>query len=248
MNGLEITLLALIACLIGLSKGGMGALLVLLTTPLLALAFPIKASISMTLPLLLIADGFALAAFWKKWDNDYMRELLPASVVGVVLGSIVLILLPDLTLRRLMGLFTLAFVVYRLLQPRIARLAYTPRPWHGPFVGWLSGFGSALANTGSPPYTAYMLLRKVKPVPFAGTATLFFAIVNALKMPGLILGGIFDWQLFLSTLWAVPLIPIFVYAGRYLVVRINPVTFDRLMLALLIVASYVLLFVTPTPR
>ncbi|MFN8377091.1 MAG: sulfite exporter TauE/SafE family protein [Anaerolineae bacterium] len=245
MSPIEIFLLALVTCLIGLSKGGMGALLVVLTTPVLSLAFPVKSAISITLPLLLIADAFALAAFWKKWDNHYIREMLPAAVVGVILGSIVLILLPDLTLRRLMGLFTLAFVIYRLLQPRLARLAYTYRPWHGPLVGWLSGFGSALANTGSPPYTAYMLLRKVDPVPFAGTATLFFAIINLLKMPGLIVGGIFEWQLFLSTLWVVPLIPVFVYAGRYLIVRINPVAFDRLMLALLIVASYILLFVSP---
>lgn len=245
MNGLEILLLALVTCLIGLSKGGMGALLVVLTTPLLSLAFPVKSSISITLPLLLIADGFALAAFWKKWDNHYLREMLPAAVVGVAIGSVVLILLPDLTLRRLMGLFTLAFVIYRLFQPRIARLAYSYKPWHGPLVGWLSGFGSALANTGSPPYTAYMLLRKVEPLPFAGTATLFFAIINALKMPGLIVGGIFDWNLLLATLWVIPLIPIFVYAGRYLVLRINPVAFDRLMLALLAVASYTLLFVNP---
>jgi uncharacterized protein len=242
---LELFLIALVAVLIGLSKGGMGAILVVLSTPLLSLAFPVKSAISITLPLLLIADVFALAAFWKKWDNAYIRQLLPAAVVGVAIGSVLLILLPDLTLRRIMGLFTGVFVIYRLVQPRIARLAYTPAPWHGPFVGWLSGFGSALANTGSPPYTAYMLLRNVDPVAFAGTATLFFAIINLLKMPGLLLGGIFDWQLFLSTLWAVPIIPLLVYAGRYMVVRINQVAFDRLMLALLAMASFILLFVNP---
>lgn len=245
MSAIEIALIALVAGLIGLSKGGMGAILVVLTTPILSLAFPVKSAISITLPLLLIADGFALVAFWRTWDNGYIRQMLPAAVVGVALGSVVLILLPDLTLRRIMGLFTLAFVIYRLVQPRIARLAYSPRPWHGPLVGWLSGFGSALANTGSPPYTAYMLLRHVEPLPFAGTATLFFAIINLLKMPGLVLGGIFDWQLFLSTLWAVPIIPLLVWAGRVLVGRINPVVFDRLMLALLAMASFILLFVNP---
>ena len=245
MTPLEIFLIALVACLIGLSKGGMGAILVVLSTPLLSLAFPVKSAISITLPLLLIADVFALAAFWKKWDNAYIRALLPAAVIGVVIGSVLLILLPDLTLRRIMGLFTGVFVIYRLVQPRMARLAYTPAPWHGPLVGWLSGFGSALANTGSPPYTAYMLLRNVDPVAFAGTATLFFAIINLLKMPGLLLGGIFDWHLFLATLWAVPIIPILVYAGRWMVVRINQVAFDRMMLALLAMASFILLFVNP---
>jgi hypothetical protein len=51
--------------------------------------------------------------------------------------------------------------------------------------------------------------------------------------------------LFLSTLWAVPLIPLLVWAGRYLVLRIDPILFDRLMLALLAMASFILLFVNP---
>lgn len=242
---LEILLIAIVACLIGLSKGGMGAVLVVLTTPLLSQAFPVKSAISMTLPLLIIADVFALYAFWNKWDMAYVRAMLPAAVVGVVIGSVLLAVLPDLALRRIMGLFTLTFVIYRIAQPRLARLAYVSRPWHAPLAGGVSGLGSAMANTGAPPYTAYMMLQKVDPVAFAGTATLFFAIINALKMPGLVVSGIFDWQLFLATLWVVPLIPLLILAGRYMVMRINHRAFDRLMLALLAMASFILLFVTP---
>ncbi len=245
MSPVEILLIAIVASLIGLSKGGMGAVLVVLTTPLLSLAFPVKSAISMTLPLLIIADVFALYAFWRKWDMAYVQSMLPAAVVGVVIGSVLLAVLPDLALRRIMGLFTLAFVVYRLLQPRLARLSYTSRPWHAPLAGGISGLGSALANTGAPPYTVYMLLQKVNPLAFAGTATLFFAIINALKMPGLIVSGIFDWQLFLATLWVVPLIPLLIFAGRYMVVRINYRAFDTLMLVLLTLASFILLFVSP---
>lgn len=242
MSGEELIFIAVVACLIGLSKGGMGPILVALSTPVLALVFPVKAAISIILPMLLVADVFALYAFWRKWDMSYIRLMLPAAILGVVVGTVLLILLPDLALRGLMGLFTLGFVVYRLLQPRIARLAYVSRPWHGVLAGGLSGIGSALANTGAPPYTAYMLLQKVPPLPFAGTATLLFVIVNVLKLPGLLLGGIFDWSLFQATLWAFPLIPLMVWVGRYLVVRINPVAFDRLMLVLLALASFILLF------
>jgi uncharacterized membrane protein YfcA len=245
VSAVEILLITIVACLIGLSKGGMGAVLVVLTTPLLSLAFPVKSAISMTLPLLIIADVFALYAFWNKWDMAYIRSMLPAAVVGVAVGSVLLGLLPDLALRRIMGTFTLTFVIYRLLQPRLARLAYTSKTWHGPLAGGVSGLGSALANTGAPPFTAYLLLQKVDPVAFAGTATLLFAIINALKMPGLILNGIFDWNLFVATLWVVPLIPLLILVGRYMVVRINYRAFDRLMLVLLTLASFILLFVAP---
>jgi hypothetical protein len=43
----------------------------------------------------------------------------------------------------------------------------------------------------------------------------------------------------------VPLIPLLILVGRYMVVRINYRAFDRLMLVLLTLASFILLFVAP---
>jgi len=231
----------LVGLLIGLSKGGLGAVLVVLTTPLLSLVMPVQSAISLALPLLLIADMFALWVYWRRWDMYYVRLMLIPGAIGVVVGTIILALLPDFTLRRILGLFTLTFIIYRLIAPRLASLTYTPRIWHGFVAGAASGLGSALANTGAPPFTAYMLLQRVPPVTFAGTTTLFFAIVNALKMPGLVAAGIFDIEQFLATLWVLPTIPIGVFVGRALIGRINAVTFERLLLVLLTIAAGLLL-------
>ncbi|MCS7071583.1 MAG: sulfite exporter TauE/SafE family protein, partial [Anaerolinea sp.] len=177
----------LVGLLIGLSKGGMGAVLVVLTTPLLSLVMPVQSAISLALPLLLIADGFALWVFWRKWDLHYVRLMLLPGALGVAVGSVILAVLPDFTLRRILGVFTLVFILYRLFASRLTGLAYRPRVWHGYAAGAASGLGSALANTGAPPFTAYMLLQRVPPIVFAGTTTLFFAIINALKLPGLLI-------------------------------------------------------------
>lgn len=232
----------LVGLLIGLSKGGMGAVLVVLTTPLLSLVMPVQSAISLALPLLLIADVFALWVFWRKWDMYYVRLMLIPGAIGVAIGSVILALLPDFTLRRILGLFTLSFIIYRLVAPRLTSLAYTPRVWHGYAAGAASGLGSALANTGAPPFTAYMLLQRVPPITFAGTTTLFFAIINALKVPGLLVTGIFDVEQFIATLWVLPTIPIGVFLGRWLIARINAVTFERLLLVLLMIAAGLLLF------
>jgi uncharacterized membrane protein YfcA len=231
----------LVGLLIGLSKGGMGAVLVVLTTPLLSLVMPVQSAISLALPLLLIADGFALWVFWRKWDLYYVRLMLIPGAVGVAIGSIILALLPDFTLRRILGLFTLVFILYRLFASRLTALTYRSRTWHGYAAGAASGLGSALANTGAPPFTAYMLLQRVPPLAFAGTTTLFFAIINALKLPGLLVTGIFDFEQFLATLWVLPTIPLGVFLGRWLIARINPVTFERLLLVLLTLATALLL-------
>jgi uncharacterized membrane protein YfcA len=232
---------ALCSIFIGLSKGGMGAVLVVLTTPLLSTVMPVSEAVSIALPMLLIADAFALWAYWKTWDMHYVRLLLPLTVVGVALGTYFLATLDDDTLRRLLGVFTLFFVGYRLASGRIRNVEYTPRNWHGYLAGFASGFGSALANTGAPPFTAYMLLQNISPAAFVGTTTLYFAIVNALKLPGLLVAHLLDFRDLIDVAWALPLIPLGVWLGRYIVQRLNKTAFERFMLVVLGFAGLILL-------
>jgi uncharacterized membrane protein YfcA len=240
----EFVLIMLVAALlIGLSKGGLGGPVpVALTTPLLSLAMPVSQAVSLALPLLIFADGFALWAYWRVWDMRYVRLMLPAAIMGVVMGIMLLSSLSDDVLRCLLGLFTLVFVVYRFASDHLRALAYRPRNWHGYLVGWASGFASALANTGAPPFTAYMLLQRVEPRVFIGTTTLFFAIINLLKLPGVIQADLLDFDLLLRVLWVVPLIPIGVLIGRSAVRRFSPGVFENLMLVLLALAGIFLVF------
>jgi uncharacterized membrane protein YfcA len=198
---------------------------------------PVSQAVSLVLPLLIFADVFALWAYWRDWDMRYIRLMLPVAVLGVVLGLVLLATLPDLWLRRLLGVFTLIVVLYKVGSARITRLHYQPRNWHGQLAGGASGFASALANTGAPPFTAYMLLQGVTPTVFIGTTTLFFAIVNLLKLPAVAAAGLLNFPLLLSAAWAIPLIPLGVWVGRQFINRVNPQLFEGLMLVLLLLAS-----------
>lgn len=240
-----VLIIVLSSILIGLSKGGIGAVLGVLVVPLLTLVMPVAQAISVSLPLLIIADWFALWAFWKTWDMRYIKLMLPMAVVGIAVGTFLLKTLSNETLRHVLGAFTLLFIVYRLLDYRLKSLDYHPRDWHGYVAGAATGLGSALANTGAPPYTAYMLLQEVSPAVFVGTTTLLFAIINVVKLPGLVIAGLFDLHDLLAVLWAIPLIPLGVWAGRWLVVRMNKAAFERFMLFVLFVAALFLIFVPP---
>jgi uncharacterized membrane protein YfcA len=235
--------LVIVALLIGLSKGGMGAVLGVLVTPLLSLVMPVTAAISLALPLLMIGDVFALWFFWKTWDMHYIRLLLPSAILGIVVGTYLLATLNNGTLRHILGLFTLLFVVYKIADTRLKALDYHPREWHGTLTGVACGLGSALANAGSVPFTVYMLLQDVSPEVFVGTTTLFFAVVNVLKVPGFILTGLIDLNTLFRVLWAIPLIPVGVYAGRWMIKRINKRGFEGFMLIVLVISSAVLLFI-----
>lgn len=240
-----ILIVGLSSLLIGLSKGGLGAALVVLVTPIMIQVMPVADAVSLSLPLLIIADVFALWAFWKTWDMHYIRLLLPMAILGIGVGTFLLVNLPDDVLRRLLGVFTLVFVAYRLWSARLHAESYTPRNWHGYLAGAASGLGSALANTGAPPFTAYMLLQEVSPTVFVGTTTLFFALVNLIKIPWLVAGGLLDFGDLTSILWSIPLIPVGVWLGRWLIRRLNRVAFERVMLLVLTLAGLGLLLIPP---
>ncbi|MCU0514155.1 MAG: sulfite exporter TauE/SafE family protein [Anaerolineae bacterium] len=237
--------LALAALLIGLSKGGLGGPVpVSLTAPLLSLVLPeAKEAVGIVLPLLLFADLFALYFYRGQWDMAYVRLMLPAGIVGVVFGTLLLAVLPKEAFLQVLGLFTLLAVLYKLSSDWIKALAYRPRRWHGVFAGGASGFGSALANVGAPPFTAYMLLQPgMTPLKFIGTTTLYFAIINALKLPGFVLSGVLNAQQALLIVLVLPIVPVGVWAGRRALPYINPRLFEGSLLLLLFILSLVLIF------
>ncbi|MGQ9887724.1 MAG: sulfite exporter TauE/SafE family protein [Aggregatilineales bacterium] len=241
-QSLQIGLIAAACLLIGLSKGGLGGPVpVALTTPLLSAVLPVSQAVSLAVPLLIIADGFALWAYWRDWDMSRIRLMLPPAVLGVALGLFMLASLPDLWLRRLLGLFTLLFVIYKAGGWRVSGLKYQHHSWHGWLAGGASGFASALANLGAPPFTVYMLLQDVPPAVFVGTTTLFFAIINLLKLPVVVAAGLLNIPLLVSAAWAIPLIPLGVWLGRQFINRVSPKLFENIMLALLLVAAAALL-------
>jgi uncharacterized protein len=241
-----ILILALATLLIGLSKGGLGGPVpVTLIAPLLSQIMPVPQAIGITLPLLIFADIFALRLYWNKWDMRYIKLMLPLGLVGIVMGAWVLANLDDLSLRRLLGLFTLIAVIYKLVSSSLKSLEYSPRDWHAYVVGWASGFGAAVANVGAPPFTAYMLLQKLDPVTFIGTTTLFFAVANIVKLPLYLQSNTVDLHQILSVAWTFPIIPVGVWLGRRAVNWFNPKYFEWLMVILLFIVSLVLLLSSP---
>jgi len=224
-------------------------MLVALITPFLSQVMPAPQAVGVAMPLLIFGDLFAVRMYWQKWDIQQVKLLLPSAVVGILAGTALLALLTnqpdDLLLRRILGLFTLSVVVYKLASDRIARLGYEPRNWHGYVAGSAAGFGSALANIGAPPFTAYMLLQKRAPQIFIGTASLFFAAVNLLKLPGYFIAGVLNVHQILSVLWSLPLILAGVWLGQWVTQRINGKAFEWFMIVVLLWAIAVLLFSTP---
>ena len=225
---------------IGLAKGGFNALGGLLT-PILSLVLPVSLAVGVLLPMLMVGDVFALYLYWGQWDWRLVRRMLPAGVVGALVGTFLLANLPPNTLRLVLAAFVLLLVVYKFASDRIQRFAYSPRGWHAPAAGALSGVASGMFNQGGPPFNSYMLLQKLAPRVFIGTSALYFAILNLVKVPGFVYTGVLNVSLLLSFWWVFLFIPAGIVAARWLVSRVNQRAFEWIIIVMLLVSAALLL-------
>jgi uncharacterized membrane protein YfcA len=230
--------------LVGMSKGGLGATLSAVTVPLLALVLPVKDVIGMMPPVLMLADALAVGVHWKKWDNRLVLLLIPASLIGVTFGTLFLANAPGRLLRIVLGLIVLLFAVYKLFERTIfKKLTYKPRNWHGLLAGSTAGFTSSVAHTGGPPVGIYLLLQNVQPRVFAATSAIFFLILNYIKVPFYYVADVFNFEFLQQVLWLLPMVPLGVWAGKWVVARVSKELYDNIILFLLILSA-LLLFLT----
>ena len=234
---------ALVALIIGLSKGGLGGMPGALATPLMALVMPADQAIGLLLPILMLADVFAVALHWRRWNGRLVWLLIPGAVVGVTIGTYFITNAPTRTLQIALGVIVLLFAIYKIFEKRILGLFhYQPRDWHGMVAGTITGFSSALAHTGGPPVSVYLLMQDISPSVFNATAAIFFLILNWIKVPYYWYAGLFNFQLLWQVVWILPLVPIGVWLGKQFSNKVNKETFDQVMVALLVIASILLIF------
>ena len=244
---LNTTLILIIACfvafLIGLSKGGLGGTLGMLATPLLALVLPADQVIGLLLPVLMFADIFAVAAHWRRWNGRLIILLLPGAIFGITIGTFFITNAPTEQLRLFLGIIFLIFALYKLFEKKLlAYFTYTPRNWHGMLAGTVAGFSSALAHTGGPPIAIYLLFQNVTPRVFIATIALFFAIVNWIKVPYYVYADLFNIALIKQMAFMFLFVPFGVWIGRWAATKVDPKTYERLILFFLIISAILLIF------
>jgi uncharacterized membrane protein YfcA len=228
--------IALLGFMIGLAKGGLGGLGALLT-PILALVLPVASAVGVLLPMLMVGDTFALSMYWKEWDLALVKRMTPAGILGALAGTALLSWLPPDGLRIILGIFVLLVVAYKFLSDRIQAMRYESRTWHAPAAGFLAGVASGMFNSGGPPFNSYLLLQKLKARPFIATSTIYFAILNLIKVPGFLYTGVLDISLLVSLWWVFPFIPVGIWVARMTLTRVSPLAFEWIIIVLLIFSS-----------
>ena len=173
--------IALAALIVGFTKtsvGGMG----ILAVPLMALAIEGKASSGALLPMLVMADIFAVIFYRRKCQWNILVKLLPLTLIGVVAGYFLLDIISTQIFGKLIGIVIFVFLLLEFLSTK-TNAAKGGGWWFTGIAGIIAGIATMIANAAGPIFGIYMLRMGLGKEEFVGTRSWFFLMLNLLKLP-----------------------------------------------------------------
>jgi uncharacterized membrane protein YfcA len=228
--------------LLGISKGGFAGGFGIVTVPLMALAVPPQQAAAIVLPILLAMDVGAVWAYRRTWDRELMKVLLPAGLLGTVIGTFSFRLLSAGAIKWILGLIAVGFVLHRVAGSSRPREKTLPSKTRGFFWATLSGFTSFLAHAGGPPLSVYLLPLRLPPTIYVGTFAVMFAVVNWSKVVPYWWLGLFSAQNLAASAVLTPVGLAGIALGVWLHRRVNERLFYRLVYAFLLLTGAKLLW------
>jgi uncharacterized membrane protein YfcA len=215
----------------GISGFGSG----LVSVPLLALVFPLPIVVSFILLLDFTASLVLGGVNFRQVRWDEVKPLVPFSIVGVALGTTLLINLPKTPLLIGLGVFILAFAVRSLLNvhgdKRVSRWWALPASLTGGTVGGLFG-------TGGPPYVIYLAHRLKDKGQLRATLSGVFFLEGLFRIGTFVAAGLLVkaevWQSFALGL---PIALVALYGGSHVHTGLSQAQMTRVIGVLLLVSS-----------
>lgn len=204
--------------LYGIAKGGFGGAIAIISVPMMALVMPPTQAAAILLPILVVMDILVVKTYWGIFDRRALYLLLPGAIVGIGIGYLSVEAMNEHYMRILIGVLSLVFGLQTLLGLKGLSSAEHHRV-SGSLFGALAGFTSFSIHAGGPPLTMYLMPKQLPPLLFAGTAGIFFAVVNVVKLVPYYALGQFTTGNLMYSLVLVPLAPLGVKFGHYLVKR-----------------------------
>lgn len=230
------------AFIAGVSKGGFGSGPAFVATAILAIYLTPAVALGIMLPLLLVGDVLTLKPYWRQWDWPRSKVLIIGGAGGVILGALVYRAANQDVLRILIGVISLAFVIYQLTKNRLTPELVPFRPAPGILAGLVSGFTSFVSHAGGPPSAMYLLSQGLGKTTFQATSVIVFFAINAMKAVPYASFGVFTADTMWAGLYMLPALVLGILVGIYAHRALPERTFFAITYALLLGAGLKLIF------
>lgn len=232
---------ALAAFILGISKAGLKGFGFVIVS-LMAFAYGSKPSTGILLPLLILADVFAVVAYRKDVDWKTLWKLMPPMVVGVVIGSIIG---DRISVEQFRYVLALIIIIGGLMMILVLRLPKERIPNNQVFatiMGLGAGITTMIGNLAGAFANLYFLALRFPKEAFIGTAAYMFFFINIFKLPF----HIFSWKTItldslLVDLSLSPFVIVGFFVGFRLVKYISNQFFQRYIIFMTILSAVLIL-------
>ena len=222
-------------------KGATGLGFPLIATPTIALLLDIRIAVTiLILPNLLMdvtqvfRDGFPAAILRR------FRSMVGLTILGVFLGTTVLVMLPLWVLNLCLGIMVIAFVLSNLLKIDVTISPGAERILT-PIFGLLSGFLNGMTNAAGPVLAMYFYSLKLEKRNFVKSVATIFMVTKATQLIAVSTWNLFNWNTITLSVQVVLFTLVGFFAGLRTQDRVNQKTFSRGLLVLLSIIGVILI-------
>ena len=203
---------------------------------LMAMAFPGKASPGVLLPMLIVADIFAVIYYRRDCNWSILIKILPMTAVGIFIGYLVVDLIPFEVFEKVIGFIILAMVVMGLVLERYKQ-SFTGSGLWTYLVGVVAGIVTMIANAAGPVFGVFLLQMGLTKASFVGTRSWYFLLLNIFKVPFSANLGLITADTLMLNLMFIPVIFIGALLGAKFLKLINLTAFKWLIRITALVAA-----------
>lgn len=236
--------MAVAVVILGLSKGGFAGIGMASTPLVAAFSDPLTAA-GLMLPIMLIQDPVAVFLYRRSFCRGILWRMIPGGLIGVLAAFWLATSVPEWGVKAVLGALSVAFAVWQLLVhfrrlPALTVAARFDRAL-GVLAGASSGFTSAIAHAGPPPFQIYVMPKHLRKEVYVGTSVMFFAAVNLMKLPSFIALDLFSRETLAVSAVFMPLAVASSWAGARLVRYVDAGRFKLIITLILLAIGCVLL-------
>ena len=223
------------AFILGLAKAGLKGIDMLNVT-IMAIVFGGKASTGIVLPLLCVADIFAVSYYNRHAQWKHFWKIIPWMAAGILIGVYVGKDLNEAVFRKIMAMIIIFTVVIMIVMEFRKTTKVPTHPMFVASTGLVAGFTTMLGNLAGAFANIYFLAMRMSKNDFIGTAAWVFLVINLFKLPF----QVFYWKNITATSLQTDLVllpaPGF-WAGLKIVARIKDDNYRKIVIILTLIGA-----------
>jgi len=211
----------------------------LIAMPLLIFLIGVKGATPLVALVGLVISLIMLIREWRElvWKDTLV--LLISSLAGLPLGLYLLTIIPENTVRIILGVILIGFGIFNLLE---IQLPVLERPVLAVPFGFLAGILGGAYNANGPPIVIYGLLRGWKKVAFRASLQGFFFVSSLMIVAGHALSGFWSRQIMTAFFISLPAVILAVFLGEKFAKKITQENFDRVIYTILVLMGGLMFF------